>query len=251
MTPYKVVMDWFKNWFGSPFYKILYQNRDEAEAQDFVEKLLEYLKPAPGSTMVDIACGEGRYALQLADHGYDVTGIDLSHHAIETAKASETGHLHFFIQDMRMPFYVNYFDYAFNFFTSFGYFEHARDNALAARSFAGALKPGGVLVLDYFNSEFVTANLIAEQTVVRGSYTFKVSKRLERKHIIKEINFVDADSVQRHYCENVSAFTLNDFTDLFGKAGLTLEATFGNYKLDPFDAASSPRLIMIFRKKHV
>ena len=33
-------MDWYENWFGSPFYKILYQNRDDMEAQEFVENLL-------------------------------------------------------------------------------------------------------------------------------------------------------------------------------------------------------------------
>ena len=106
--------DWFENWFGSPYYKILYQNRDELEAQAFVEKLLDYLQPLPGSYMLDIACGEGRFAIQLAEHGYDVTGIDLSHNSIEKAKAHEDEHMRFFVHDMRFPFYINYFDYAFN-----------------------------------------------------------------------------------------------------------------------------------------
>src|ERR1700761_2297077 len=119
--------DWFENWFGSPFYKILYQNRDELEAQAFVETLIDYLQPFPGSRMLDIACGEGRYAVQLAEKNYDVTGIDISRISIEKAKAYEDEHLHFFVQDMRFPFYINYFDYAFNFFTSFGYFTHTRD----------------------------------------------------------------------------------------------------------------------------
>ena len=117
-------MDWYKNWFGSPFYKILYQNRDELEAREFVENLRAYLQPPPGCAMLDIACGEGRFARQLAEHGFDVTGIDISHESIEVAKAFETDNLQFFMQDMRFPFYINYFDYAFNFFTSFGYFAH-------------------------------------------------------------------------------------------------------------------------------
>src|SRR5579872_2594668 len=121
-------MDWYKNWFDSPFYKILYQNRDEIEAQEFVETLLTYLQPQPGSAMLDIACGEGRFAKQLAEHGYDVTGIDISNESIEIAQAFESEYLHFFTHDMRFPFYINYFDYAFNFFTSFGYFTHDRDH---------------------------------------------------------------------------------------------------------------------------
>src|SRR6478672_4804570 len=136
---------WFESWFGSPYYRILYQHRDELEAEAFVDHLMDYLQPLPGSRMVDIACGEGRFSIELAERGYDVTGIDLSHQSIEHAKAHENDNLHFYVHDMRMPFYINYFDYAFNFFTSFGYFAHARDHQLAAKSFAAGLKKNGLL----------------------------------------------------------------------------------------------------------
>ncbi len=244
-------MNWFENWFGSPYYKILYQNRDEYEAQEFVENLLEYLQPQRGSAMLDIACGEGRFAKQLAEHGYDVTGIDISHPSIEKAKAFETDNLQFFVQDMRLPFYVNYFDYAFNFFTSFGYFAHTRDHALAARSFAAALKEDGILVIDYLNADNVIANIVPEETVQRGSYTFKITKKLERDHIIKQIDFTDADKKPRHYTETVAAFTLSDFVKMFRPAGMHLVSTFGDYKLGAYDPMRSPRLIMIFKKKNV
>lgn len=243
-------MDWFENWFGSPYYRILYQNRDELEAQEFVEQLLAYLQPAAGSAMVDIACGEGRFARQLAEHGYRVTGIDISHASIEKAKACETDGLEFFVQDMRYPFITNYFDYAFNFFTSFGYFAHDRDHELAARSFAGALKEDGILVIDYLNHEYVSANLVPEETVQRGSYTFHIKRRLERNHFIKEISFTDADGHPRTFTESVAAFSLADFTRMFRPVGMVPVGTFGNYHLEAYDPMESPRLIMIFKKKH-
>ena len=243
-------MSWFENWFGSPYYTILYENRDEQEAQEFVENLLGYLSPPPGCRMLDIACGEGRLAKQLDEHGYDVTGIDLSYPSIEKAKASEADNLQFFVQDMRLPFYINYFDLAFNFFTSFGYFAHNRDHALAARSFAASLKDGGTLVIDYLNAAKVMAQMVPHTTVQRGSYTFSINKKIEHHHIKKEISFIDADKKQRHYTESVAAFTLADFEQIFGQAGMELVSTFGDYKLGPFDAANSPRLIMIFKKKY-
>lgn len=243
-------MDWYKNWFGSPFYKILYQNRDEMEAQEFVENLLAYLQPPTGSLMLDIACGEGRFAKQLAEHGYDVTGIDLSHESIETAKAYETDDLQFFVQDMRMPFYINYFDYAFNFFTSFGYFAHDRDHALAAKSFAAALKKNGLLVIDYLNYEQVLANFIPEENIQRGSYRFNILRKIERNHIIKDITFADADKKTRHYTESVAAFSLADFIRLFKSTEMSLVSTFGDYQLNPYHPLDSPRLIMIFKKKY-
>jgi SAM-dependent methyltransferase len=240
--------DWFENWFGSPFYKILYQNRDGLEAQAFVENLINYLQPLSGNRMLDIACGEGRYAVQLAEKGYDVTGIDLSRFSIEKAKAHEDDHLHFFVQDMRFPFYINYFDYAFNFFTSFGYFSHTRDHVMAAKAFASALKKDGILVIDYLNFEQILHTLVPEETIHRGSYTFNIKRKLAHNHIVKNISFTDADNKPRKYMESVAAFKLADFIDVFKKAGLSLVSTFGDYQLHEYEPASSPRLIMIFKK---
>ncbi len=243
-------MDWFKNWFGSPYYQILYQNRDEIEAQAFVENLLGYLHPPAGSRMLDIACGEGRFAKQLAEHGFDVTGIDISNESIERAKAYESDQLQFFVQDMRLPFYINYFDLAFNFFTSFGYFTYDRDNTLAARSFASSLKKGGILVIDYLNSEQVIANFVEEEAIKRGSYTFNIRRKIERKHFVKEISFQDVQNRPRKFTESVAAFKLEDFVEMFKASGMSLVTTFGDYKLRPYHPVNSPRLIMIFRKDH-
>lgn len=243
-------MDWYKQWFGSPFYKILYQNRDEYEAQEFIEYLLAYLQPRPGSAMLDIACGEGRFARQLASHGYDVTGIDISAESIDAAGLYESDNLHFYTQDMRMPFFINYFDYAFNFFTSFGYFSHDRDHALAARSFAASLSNNGILVIDYFNAENVIANMLPEETVQRGDFEFRIHKRLERNHIIKDIFFTDEEGQQQTFTESVAAFYLSDFIRMFRKGDMSLVATFGDYRLGAYHPTDSPRLIMVFKKKH-
>ena len=243
-------MDWYKKWFGSPFYKILYQNRDEYEAQEFIEHLLAYLHPPAGAAMLDIACGEGRFAKQLAEHGYDVTGIDISMESIDKAKAFETDNLHFFNQDMRFPFYINYFDCAFNFFTSFGYFSHDRDHGLAAKSFAASLKSDGILVIDYLNAENVIANLVPEETLQKGDITFKVTRRLERNHIVKDISLTDERNEEHRFTESVAAFSLDAFIKMFREGNLSLVNSFGDYQLGPYNPLTSPRLIMVFKKKH-
>ncbi len=241
-------VDWFESWFGSPYYHILYQHRDEVEAQAFVEELIEYLQPFPNSCMADIACGEGRFSVQLADHGFDVVGIDLSYASIEKAKKHETSKLQFFVHDMRFPFYINYFNYAFNFFTSFGYFAHDRDHLMAAKSFASCLKKGGVLVIDYLNKEHTLSNLIPEELIHRDTYEFTVRRRLENDHFLKDIHFTDAEGKPRHFVESVAAFTLADFIRMFKKAGLSLIGTFGDYHLNSYHPVDSPRMIMIFKK---
>ena len=114
--------DWFESWFDSPYYHLLYSNRDEREADLFIKNLINYINPSTKSKILDLACGKGRHSKVLADLGFDVTGIDLSENSIVSAKKMENESLHFYTHDMRFPFRANYFDYTFNFFTSFGYF---------------------------------------------------------------------------------------------------------------------------------
>lgn len=240
--------DWYDNWFSSAYYKILYSDRDDREAEEFVETLLNHLQPEAGSRMLDIACGEGRHSLQLASHGFEVMGIDLSYQSIRKAQESEHEHLQFYVHDMRFPFYINYFDYTFNFFTSFGYFASDRDHVMAAKSFAAAMKKDSLLVIDYLNAPYIINNIIPEETIVKEDISFHINKTVTDKHIIKNIRFKDKQGKDNHYAERVATFMLPDFIRIFGKANLTLVETFGDYQLNEFDIDSSPRLIMVFKK---
>src|SRR5215210_1771846 len=143
--------EWYKDWFRSPYYHKLYFDRDEAEAQQFIARLLHHLQPGNASRMLDVACGRGRHARFLATKGFDVTGIDISFENIEYAKQYESDRLHFYQHDMRLPSWINYFDYAFNFFTSFGYFATRREHDDAVRTLAQSLKKEGLLLIDYLN----------------------------------------------------------------------------------------------------
>src|ERR1044071_5239717 len=154
---------WFFDWFNSPYYHQLYFKRDVKEASAFIDKLIDHLKPAAGSLMLDVACGRGRHSVLLAEKGFDVTGIDLSEDSIREALQYETDNLHFFQHDMRLPFWINYFDYAFNFFTSFGYFKTRREHDDAMRTIVASLRPGGVFVIDYLNVHYAEDHLVHQE----------------------------------------------------------------------------------------
>ena len=79
-------MSWFANWFDSPYYHLLYKNRDEKEAQVFIDNLMQYLQIPQGSKLIDIACGKGRHAIYFNKKGMDVIGVDLSFNSISYAK---------------------------------------------------------------------------------------------------------------------------------------------------------------------
>lgn len=242
--------NWFKDWFNSPYYHQLYFKRDEKEAAAFIDKLIDYLKPTAHATMLDVACGKGRHSIQLAGKGYDVTGIDLSDESIAEALQFESATLHFYKHDMRLPFWINYFNYAFNFFTSFGYFKTRREHDNAIRTIAQSIKSDGYFVMDYLNVHYAEDNLVHQSEKEIDGINFIITKWYDETHFYKKI-VVEDETLKEPliFTEKVIKFSLGDFTEMFAYQGLLIEEVFGDYAFSNYDVKKSPRLIMIARKK--
>jgi len=118
---------WFASWFDSPYYHVLYKDRDDSEAADFMDRLTQYLHLHPSSKILDLACGKGRHSRYLSSLGYDVTGVDLSTQSITFAKKFEKENLKFAVHDMCLPYKNAAFNTVFNLFTSFCYFDNELD----------------------------------------------------------------------------------------------------------------------------
>jgi ubiquinone/menaquinone biosynthesis C-methylase UbiE len=238
---------WFQYWFNSPFYHILYNNRDNEEAELLIDNLMVYLKPPTSSKMVDIACGRGRHSIYLHKKGFDVVGYDLSEQSIRYAQQFEQKNLHFYVHDMRKSSYINYFDYALNLFTSFGYFETEKEHIDALTAFKKSIKADGTLVIDYFNTQKIIANLTQQEIKTIEGIEFHLHKFVTEGKIVKHINF---EHRQKDYAfeERVQAFLLADFERMLHKCGLKIIDKFGDYHLAPFDELKSDRLILICKK---
>ena len=240
--------EWFENWFDSPYYHILYKNRDEQEAKDFITSLIKFLEPPAGSSFVDVACGKGRHSVYINKLGYHIDGFDLSENSIQIAKSYETDSLHFYKNDIRIPIKNNEYDYAFNLFTSFGYFEKEQDNQLAINSITTSLKRNGLLVLDFMNCKKVINDLNQRESKLINGITFNIKRSFNNGFIIKDINFKD-NNIDYHFQEKVKAIPLDVFKSYFAAANLKIENIFGDYNLNPFNEDSSERLILIARKQ--
>jgi len=241
---------WYKEWFNSPYYHLLYFHHDEAEAKLFVNALLQRLVPLPGSRMLDVGCGRGRHSKMLAAAGYDVTGIDIAPDNIIHAKKFENEHLHFYQHDMRLPYCVNYFDYAFNLFTSFGFFKTRRENDNAVRTIADALKPGGILVLDYLNFHYAESHLKPRELKTIRGINFYITRWFNEDHFFKKIEVEDEHRSEPYVItEQVAKYGFGDFNDMFAFHGLQLQEVFGDNQFGPYDINNSPRLLMIAKKK--
>jgi SAM-dependent methyltransferase len=240
---------WYKAWFNSPFYHKLYFERNENEAQKFILKLIGYFKPGPQSRILDVACGRGRHSKFLAAQGFDVTGIDLSFDSIEYAREFENDHLHFYQHDMRLPMWVNYFDYALNFFTSFGYFATRREHDDVIRTISKSLKGGGILLFDYLNVHYVEEHLVHDEIKIIGDTQYEIRRWMDDEHFYKKIIITDPSlRSPKEFTEKVAKLRLDDFTDMLSFQNLQVMDVFGNYELNSYDVRKTPRMIIVGRK---
>lgn len=237
--------NWFSTWFDTQYYHILYKNRNDKEAQGFMDNITEYLNMPENGTILDLACGKGRHSIYLNKLGYQVTGVDLSENSIATANQSSNDTLEFKTHDMREPMNETY-DAVFNLFTSFGYFDTHEDNIKTLKTIKESINEYGFGVIDFFNADYIIENLIAEETKEIDGITFNIKRTVENNKIIKEIRFSDNGETY-FFTEKVAAFTLTDFEAMMEEAGIYLLEIFGDYKLRKFYKTQSERLIMIFK----
>ncbi|AWL10214.1 class I SAM-dependent methyltransferase [Aquirufa nivalisilvae] len=243
------VKEWFSTWFDSPYYHILYAQRDEVEAATFIRSLQTKLKLQAGAHVLDVACGKGRHAITLHELELDVKAFDLSPSNIEQAQAFSTDKLAFFVHDLRIALPAHFqFDAIFNFFTSFGYFDSQEENQQAFQVLSEVLKPQGIFVMDFFNPSYVIAHLIEEESLVREGITFRIRRWESNGYLFKSIDFEDHGETY-HFEERVELISKNDFIAYAAKAGLHLVDLLGDYKLGSFDEKNSTRMIFVWVKK--
>lgn len=240
-------LKWYDDWFDSPYYHILYAQRDDNEAFSFINNFLLWLSPKRPSRFLDLACGNGRHAKFLAKDGHYVYGADLSENNILQAKQIQLPHVHFFVHDMKCQLPINALDGIFNFFTSFGYFDTVDENRKTIRNIYHALSNNGFLLLDYLNPANIRKNLVPKESRHINGITFDIRRYEKEGKFIKDIHIVDG-SYQFDFQEKVSAFTKENLCTLMEQEGLTVVQSFGDYSLNEFDVNQSPRCILFAKK---
>ena len=237
--------EWFKNWFNTPFYHVLYDYRNDEEAEFFMKNLVGFLQLKKGDRILDLPCGKGRHALFLNAEGFKTTGADISENSIQYAKRFENADLKFTIHDMRDPL-THQYNAIFNLFTSFGYFNEESTNIRILKNFKNALLPGGHIAVDFLNLKKVIKDLEPYQQFTKKGIEFTIRKKVSEEFITKEIE-VNFENKSRKYIEKVQALDLNKMEKFTQLAGLKIKHVFGDYALKKYDEHHSERLIMIIQ----
>jgi SAM-dependent methyltransferase len=152
--------DWWQTWFG-PGYMAVYDAFLAERTPVEVDQIEALLQLCPPRRILDLPCGQGRHAIELARRGYDVTGVDLSQYMLSVAREraeADAVRVRWLAGDMREPLAGETFDLVLNLFTSFGYFADEADDRRVVRAAASMLEAGGRFLLEVINGERVMGN---------------------------------------------------------------------------------------------
>jgi SAM-dependent methyltransferase len=151
---------WFEEIFDEDYLRTLPFLTPQA-TQGEAQFVVDALGLSPGAQVLDLGCGYGRHAMELAARGYHVVGLDLSLPLLLRGadEAQRRGlSINFVHGDMRELDFDSQFDGAYCLFSTFGYFDDEANKKTAA-NLARALKPGARAVIEVLNRDYLIADL--------------------------------------------------------------------------------------------
>jgi len=243
---------WWEDIFGEDFSRAVPRltERQVAREVDFIE---ESLGVAKGGVVLDLGCGSGHQAVELASRGYGVVGYDLS--VYQLALAAEVAQerdqkINFLQGDMREMAFEAMFDGVYCWNTSFGYFEEEKNLAVAERVFR-ALKPGGMFLIDVANRDFA-ATYSPSQLWYEGDSCvcmddMNVDFISSRLRVKRSVIFDDGRSRECTY--SIRLYSLHELGKLLHEVGFRVTEASGRIATPGvFFGELSPRLIVLAQK---
>jgi len=205
---------------------------------DFIETALDLHEDA---ALLDVACGGGRHALELARRGYSVEGVDSSATLIAyaTRRAYEDATRARFVQgDMRARAYQQEFDAALVMNSSLGFFEDEVNRATLGRA-AEALVDGGKLLLQCLNPYQIESYLQGFRTgwhALAGGYLLREA-RFDPRTATLQIDYrflMPGQGVDvQHPGDRIRLYGYPELIALLRSLGLRPVAVFGDAVLPP------------------
>jgi SAM-dependent methyltransferase len=173
--------NWWQTGFG-PGYLALYDAFLAERTPVEVDQIEALLQLRPPQRILDLPCGQGRHAIELARRGYEVTGVDLSPYMLGVARerADASGvRVSWLAGDMREALPGETFDVILNLFTSFGYFDDEADDRRVVRAAASMLGSGGRFLLEVINGQWIIGNFQERQWFTVGQMAVMERRSLD------------------------------------------------------------------------
>lgn len=246
-------VDWYHEGgiYGPDYLAIV--RTDPGAAASEADRAIRLLGIQTGDQLLDVACGYGRHALNLARKGLRVVGLDLNALFLESAAeaARVEGLAPAFVRaDMRRLPFGPAFDAAVCLGGSFGQFGSEDEDLALLQETARALKPGGRFLLDVANRDGILSRFIGKDwdeledgTVVLHERSWdSLRGRVEGRDVV-----VGPDGRRRDYHHSMRLYGAPEITSLMRRAGFEVVALYGSLAGAAL-GLDSPRINVVAQK---
>jgi SAM-dependent methyltransferase len=229
------------------------------------------LARAQGSRVLEVACGSGRVLVPLVRSGFDVVGIDSSPHMLALtrekleAMPAGAGTARLDLADMR-SFQLDRtdFDLAIVAVKSFAYLTESDDQLRCLRAIAAHLRPGGLLSIDFMSPHLdwlgaqpgAMHDDLLRRVPERG-YTLSRVESVVSTDLARQVRVIrstyevvddDGSIREKRFVEWPYRWTYRfEAEHLLERAGFAIEAVYGGYAREPFNAGSAS-MVFLARK---
>ncbi len=244
---------WFADLFDEDYLRTLPFLTPQA-TQSEAEFVIDAMGLQAGAQVLDVGCGYGRHAMELAARGFHVVGLDLSTPLLVRGgeEAMRRGlQINFVRGDMRELDFDAQFDGAYCLFSTFGYFDDEA-NKKAITNIARALKPGGRVVIEILNRDYVIADLPTRVwwegdgcVVLEEVELNYFSSRIQ---VNRSVVFDDGRQLEQEI--SLRAYSLHEVGKLMHAAGFrVLEVSGGYHTRGRFFGNQSRHIIVLAERK--
>ena len=223
-----------------------------AGTEQEVQFMIDVLNLPPKAKLLDLYCGYGRHAIELAKHDYRVVGFDSSESFLDLARRNARADkvdLQFILGDMRELSFTAEFSAVINMFAAFGYFTDD-ENADIISKVSRALEPGGQFLIDLLNREWMVNNSLNRYwRHPSGEYvlSYKVDL-INGLTYMKRTLINQIDDTKKEYAFSLRAYSLPEMEAVITAAGMKITAVFGGFDRRVYDA-DAPRMIILAKKR--
>jgi SAM-dependent methyltransferase len=242
--------EWWKDFFGGlvvDFWRAAMTPETTRAEADFLEKSLRL---APGRRVLDVPCGDGRLALELAARGCRVTGVDISPDFLAAAGASarERGlDVEWRLSDMRDLPWHGEFDAACCAGSSFGFFDDEGNVGFLA-AVAETLTHRGRFFGDFKAAESVLPSFRESYEMPVGDILFAAKNRYDPAAGTMESVYTVTRGDQSETKQAVHRiYTTREILRMLSDAGFGGFETCGSVEGEPY-RLGSPRLFVVAMK---
>ena len=242
----EIPANWYEDFFHGVPLDLWRQAIPPEQTMAEADFLVKALRLDPGSHLLDVPCGNGRLAFELAKRGYGVTGVDISEEFIEEARSQlnppadaggtdSIAHVEFVLGDMRRIQGEAIYYGAYCFGNSFGFLDYS-DMESFLSGVARALKRGARFVIETgMAAESILPKFEAESSHQIGNILVTI-----KEQYLADESCVDSEYIFERNGKTESRkakhwiYTAAEIRRMLERGGFKVKDLYGSTKCDPY-----------------